>query len=342
MIFAPTPIGRGTLPADVLEADKKSCVKAGPCGAGKKALYLGSRYLERRYYLPWAEVTRVFKRVAMSQGGFTGKGVFGSLTYLVVVYGNGLEKQCRFKYEADVDRLLEIVEREHPEIPTHSKNAEKKLAEAKRIEEARYLKELAPDAAAAVESLREDIAFLEKNEELTSMLAASAKQKRIIDGMSPAFRIGGAVFGVLGILSALYGLSGLILHRAYSFYFIIGGAAVFFMTLSTNTFPNRWNSKKTAQRDWESAVEKLRTCLEGRPSFSVPAQFAHPIVLERMIRVLREGRAENEAQALEIMKEDLKALNASVTVSQREHDEVVRVKPLFLVCDYRNDLAAQQ
>jgi len=35
------------------------------------------------------------------------------------------------------------------------------------------------------------------------------------------------------------------------------------------------------------------------------------------------------------VKDDLRALNSSVTVSQREHDEVVTVKPLFLVCDYQ-------
>ena len=53
-----------------------------------------------------------------------------------------------------------------------------------------------------------------------------------------------------------------------------------------------------------------------------------------MIRVVREGRAEDPATALETVKADLRALNASVTVSQKEHDEVVEVKPLFLVSDY--------
>jgi hypothetical protein len=35
------------------------------------------------------------------------------------------------------------------------------------------------------------------------------------------------------------------------------------------------------------------------------------------------------------MKEDLKKLNASVTVSQKEYDEVVVVKPMFLVENYQ-------
>ena len=69
-------------------------------------------------------------------------------------------------------------------------------------------------------------------------------------------------------------------------------------------------------------------------NFPVPGRYAHPTVLERMIRVVREGRAEDPSKALETVKADLRALNSSVTVSQREHDEVVEVKPLFLVSDY--------
>ena len=52
------------------------------------------------------DVRRVFKRVAMSKGGFTGNGVFGAIPYLVVEYGDGTQKQCTFKREEDVDDLL--------------------------------------------------------------------------------------------------------------------------------------------------------------------------------------------------------------------------------------------
>ena len=38
---------------------------------------------------------------------------------------------------------------------------------------------------------------------------------------------------------------------------------------------------------------------------------------------------------LKVMKEDLRALNASVSVSQEEHDEVVEIKPMFLIRDYQ-------
>lgn len=67
----------------------------------------------------------------------------------------------------------------------------------------------------------------------------------------------------------------------------------------------------------------------------MPARYAHPIVLDRMIRVLREGRAQTAAEALARVKEDLKALTADVQVEQEEHDEVVAIKPMFLLQDYQ-------
>lgn len=36
-----------------------------------------------------------------------------------------------------------------------------------------------------------------------------------------------------------------------------------------------------------------------------------------------------------VLKEDLKALNSSVVVEQEEYDEIVAIKPMFLVMDYR-------
>ncbi len=338
-MFAPSPIGKKTLDELSLKNDKQSCRKFGPCGVGREALYLGGRFLDRRYYIPWKEVKRIFKRVAMSSGGFTGKGVFGSLPFLVVQFGSGGEKECPFKFEADVDRLLAYVEQEHPDIPTHSVKAQNKLARAEAAEEARFLKELSPEAEAAVKSLQLDRDFLEKHPSLSNALTNAARQKRVVDGMKPGVRIAGAILSLLGILCALYGLYGVLTHSSpYAVYFIVGGGAAFFVALSSNTMPNKYNSKKRAQAEWDETVQAMRNYLNGRPGFSVPAQYAHPVVLERMIRVLREGRAQTAAEALAVMKEDLKKLNSSVTVSQKEHDEVVAVKPMFLVCNYEDQI----
>ena len=98
MFLKPAKLGEKEIPESILSEDKKHCKKIGPCGIGKEALYLNSFYLERRFYIPVSSVSRVFKRVAMSKGGFTGKGLFATMPYLVVVYEDGKEKQCNFKY----------------------------------------------------------------------------------------------------------------------------------------------------------------------------------------------------------------------------------------------------
>ena len=146
MIFAPKRVGNLVLDPKALEEDKKHCQKIGPCGLGKQAIYLNSFFIDRRYYVMWQDIRRVFKRVAMSRGGFTGKGVFVSIPYLVVLLKDGRERQCNFKYEEDVDSFLSIVRTQHPEIPTMSEKAQARMEEERAREEARYVKDLTPQA----------------------------------------------------------------------------------------------------------------------------------------------------------------------------------------------------
>ena len=99
--------------------------------------------------------------------------------------------------------------------------------------------------------------------------------------------------------------------------------------------PSGKNAPKRLWHEWESAVAECEQYIGMRDEFPVPARYAHPVVLKRMARVIREGRAENIPQALEVVKSDLKALNKSVTVSQQEYEEVIAVKAMFLISDYQ-------
>lgn len=331
------PIGTKYLDEKTLREDKISCRKFGSCGAGREAMYLNSRFIDRRYYILWSEVGRVYKRVAMSEGGFTGKGVFGSLPFLVVEY-NGTEREFPFKFEADVDRMLAYIEQEHPGIPIHSVTAQKKLAKSEAEEKTRYVKNLEPSAAEYVKALEADAAFLRERPSLYDAVASAAKQKRIIDNMPASYRLAGTLIAFGGIIAVLYGLFKFINHANTGIYFLIGGGAAFFMALSTNTLPSRYNSKQKAQEDWLASVNAMRDYLCERPEFFLPAHYAHPVAIARTVRVIREGRASDVEEAFDIMKEDLKALDSSVTVSQKEYDEIVEVKPMFLAADYRNEV----
>lgn len=333
MIFKPRQLSREGLASEALAADKKGCKRFGPCGVGKEALYLNSFYIDRCFYVTLSSVRRVFKRVAMSKGGFTGKGMFASIPYLVVEYDGGKQKQCNFKREDDVDRLLEYMAQVRPDIPRLSEEGERRLAEKAAREAARYLPELSPQAQKAWDELEKARTRLTDNPALPNRLARAAKTKRTIDRANPAYKWVALTIVVLGAAALVYGLWSWLHKDGTGVYFLLFGLAAVFFFSGANVLPTAKNNKKAAAREWEAARAAMEEYLGKK--FPVPCQYAHPIVLERMIRILREGRAQTVDEALEALKKDLRAMNSSVQVEQEEYDEVVCIKPMFLLCDYQ-------
>lgn len=331
--MTPKALSGSQLPKETLSADKKACRRFGPCGVGEQALYLNSFWFERFYYVPIAAVRRVFKRVAMSQGGFTGKGAFGTIPYLVVEYDDGRQKQCTFKREEDVDLLLAHLAAVHPEIPGMSRDGERRLAEKAEKEAKRYLKELSPQAEKARQELEQAKATLQKKPELTARLSAAAKAKRIEDRSNHAYRWVAMAIMLAGFVALIYGIRSLVQKDSSGLYFLLLGLAAIFLFSGLHVFPTAKNNRKAIAKEWQDSIAAMEKALPI--GFPVPARYAHPIVLDRMIRVIREGRAQTAAEALAQVKEDLKALTADVQVEQEEHDEVVAIKPMFLLQDYR-------
>lgn len=335
MIFKLKQLSREGLEPGVLAEDKRKCRRFGPCGVGERALYLNSFYIDRCFYVTLSSVRRVFKRVAMSRGGFTGRGVFASIPYLVVEYDGGRRKQCNFKREEDVDRLLEYFARVRPDIPRLSEEGERRMAEKARREAARYLKELSPQAQRAREELEKARARLEEDPGPSSRLARAARAKRTSDQSSPAYKWAALTIVVLGAAALAYGVWAWLHKNGGGVYFLLFGMAAIFFFSGANVLPTARNNKKAVTREWEAARDALREYVGEGKGFPVPYWYAHPIVLERMIRILREGRAQTCGEALEVLKADLKALNSSVQVEQEEYDEVVCIKPMFLLEEYR-------
>ena len=79
----------------------------------------------------------------------------------------------------------------------------------------------------------------------------------------------------------------------------------------------------------------MQRYIDAFPDFPVPARYAHPVVLRRMEEILAMERAGTVKEALEVLKGDLKSLNSSVTVDQETYEDVMKIKPLFLVMDYK-------
>lgn len=338
MIFRPAQLGMAKLDRLELEQDKKACRKIGPCGVGKKALYLNSFYIDRRYYLPYGSISRVFKRVAMSSGGFTGKGMFASMAYLVVEYDGGKQKQCNFKDERDVDKLLEVLAKEQPQIPLLSEAGEQALQKKEAEKAARKLPELTDEAKHSVTVLRKAKEYLEEKPELAEELSAAERRKRAQLQSKPVYRYVALAIFVFGIVSAAYGLYAVTNHVGnYGIYFALFGFAAIFLFSSYNMLPTARNNHSAIMKRAEKAETAMAEYVKHYPNgaFPVPSYYAHPIVLKQMMDAVEEGRAVTVPEALNAVEARLKSLNADVQVEQEEYDEVVVIKAMFLNHDYQ-------
>ena len=327
----PQRLGNVSIPDEELVKDKKECKKIGPCGIGKKAVYLSSFYIDRRYYIPISSVKRIFKRIAMSKGGFTGKGVFGTLSYLVVVYEDGKEKQCNFKHEEDVDRFVAYIEEKYPDIPVHSLEAERKLAEKERwLAEKQRERNVSEETKRCLVKLEQAEQYLKKQSDIYMDLSQSAKKKRTYDRSNPAYKWVALAIVLMGGAAFVYGI-----YAGFGMYFLLFGLAAIFLFAGANVLPTSKNNKNYIEKRLTESIRQMEEYIREYPDFPVPAHYAHPIVLKRMQEIMKEGRARNIPEALQVLKKDLKALNSSVVVEKEEYDEVVAIKPMFLVMDYK-------
>ena len=337
MLFKPAQLGLARLDPAELAADRKACKKIGPCGVGKKALYLNSFYIDRRYYLPYTSITRVFKRVAMSSGGFTGKGMFASMAYLVVEYDGGKQKQCNFKDERDVDALLDVLAKEQPQIKRLSAAGEQTVQKKEAEKAARKLPELTKDAEHSLTVLRRAKEYLEAKPEISDELSAAERRKRAQLQSKPVYRYVALAIFLFGLVAAAYGLYAITNHVGnYGIYFALFGFAAIFLFSSYNMLPTARNNHsaimKRADRAEQAAADYVKRYPNG--AFPVPRYYAHPTVLKQMMDAIEEGRAVTVPEALEAVKARLKALNADVQVEQEEYDEVVLIKAMFLNHQY--------
>ena len=200
-------------------------------------------------------------------------------------------------------------------------------------EATRYLDELTPQAQSARETIEKAETFLEGYPEMTKRLAATAKAKRINEHTNPAYRWVALAIVLAGAAALVYGIISWRNGGDFGVYFALFGFAAIFFFSGAHVLPTAKNNRHSVERAWTQALEAMENVLPK--DFPLPARYAHPIVAKRMVRILREGRAQSADEALEVLKSDLKALNADVQVSQEEYDEVVVIKPLFLVSDYQ-------
>ena len=273
-------------------------------------------------------------------GGFTGKGMFASMAYLVVEYDGGKQKQCNFKDERDVDKLLEVLAKEQPQIHLLSAAGEQMLQKKEAEKASRKLpeSELTDDARHSITVLRRAKEYLEAKPEIADELSAAERRKRAQLQSKPVYRYVALAIFVMGIVSAAYGLYAVTTHTGgYGIYFALFGFAAIFLFSSYNMLPTAHNNHSAIMKRAEKAEAAMAEYVKHYPNgaFPVPSHYAHPIVLKQMADAIEEGRAVTVPEALTAVENRLKSLNADVQVEQEEYDEVVVIKAMFLNHDYQ-------
>ena len=322
-----------TLTREELAQDRKTVRRYDQCGLGDRAVYMGSLMHPRRYYIPYESITHVFKRVAASN--LSGKGFLAPVLYLVVRYDDGREQQCSFRYLQDCDKMQNELARIRPDICQLSPEGERRQKEREEREKRLKNTPLSDEAASARKALEKARRLLQKSPSLYEQLAAMAKLKRRADSVRPVYQY--TALGVLLCGAALMIAGAVVIRSGQGMRGIIlalFGMMLMFIMVNSRALPSRITNRRRSQREYDAALAALENSLRSCPDFPLPIHYAHPYVCDRLIRILREQRAETVPEALEVLKEDLRAMDSSVALAGDEYREVVTIKPLFTCRNY--------
>lgn len=328
------PLGKTVLSPDEVKADRKSCRKYDQCGLGDKAIYMGTTMHPRKLYVPYSSVTNVFKRVGVSNP--SGKGFLAPVLFLVVRYDDGKEQACSFRYLQDADRMLDDLEKNHPNIPLLSPEGVRRQKEREELEARIQANELSETAARSRRILEDARWEVHKRPAVYEKLAAMAKMKRHADLMKPW--VAYAAVGLL-IAGAAAVLAGIVFMRSWNRSIgavtALVGVMLAFLAVNSKGLPGKVTNRKIRDQEYEAALEETKRSLQHVKDFPIPFCYVHPYTFDRLIRILQEQRAETTEDALQVLKEDLRSMDSSVVLQKEDYREVVTIKPLFTVQDYR-------
>lgn len=329
------PLGSMTLSKEELREDKKTIKRYDQCGLGKKAIYVGGKLLPRRFYIPYGAVTHVYRRVAVSPG--SGKGFLTPILYIVVRYDDGKEAANSFRYITDADKMMEQIQEQHPSICLLSPDGEKKKKEREALDERIRQKKLSEQAQSDKTALEKAKRYLEMKPGLYAKLSGIARVKRTADLIDPRWQILTFALLILGlaliVLGAVFAKLGA--NKDMMIVMMLLGAALMFMMGNSKALPTRKRNRKKLQKDYDAALLEMETYLKAYDGFPVDPHYAHPYVLSRLIRILQEQKADSCDAAMTVLKDELKAADHTVALTGDDYKEVVTIKPLFLVNDYR-------
>ena len=169
-------------------------------------------------------------------------------------------------------------------------------------------------------------------------LSGIARIKRKMDLIKPAYQWIVLIIllaGIVGFVAAIIMRQQGMITSTASVITMLICAMIIILMINTKILPGPVKNKKNVTRDYEQALHDMDHFVKGFNDYHLPARYSHPVVIEMLRRIILEGRAETIDEALSVLKQDLKALNSNVVVEQEEYDEVVAIKSMFLVMDYK-------
>lgn len=182
--------------------------------------------------------------------------------------------------------------------------------------------------------------FLKDHQNLCDDLALAAHKVHRVRTIKPGtMAIAFSTF-VLGIIMAIVGVVLTFLRAGnYGPLMAFAGIVIVVAAYSRKVLPFGINNKKKMEKEWQDKLSELEKVLAEYPfnsgKFPLPARYSHPHTLARMIKIVREGRADSVDMALEALKEDLKKMDSSVTLDGKDYEEVITIKPMFMINNYQ-------
>lgn len=332
-------IGNIKLEKEVIRQDRKNCVRVNNHGIGKEAIYLGNYFFARCNVIPIKCITRIFKRVAMSKGGFTGKGIFASIAYIVIVCNDGTEVQASLKDEILADKFIDYIKEHFPSIKTLSAKQEESLEKIKKERESRKVKNLSEVAKSSLENLKDLKEKLLKEKDVYRQYSIAAKEKRALMLAKNVYIYFLWVIFAFGIITFIYGIYSIINHQGMAIYVTLFGFAVIFFFISMQILPTQRYNKKSILERYEKAKKDaiITTKHFISDGYAIPSKYVHFSTVSRVIVGIEEGRGESIADAYKIFVSELKKMNKDTLLYPDEYEEIMDIKPIYLVEDYKED-----
>ncbi len=187
--------------------------------------------------------------------------MFASIPYLVVEYDDGQQKQCNFKYENQVDDLLNCQLSSHRYGCSVRPRSEAGKAEAEK--ELRSRPEITTQSQKEVAKLQRAIDYLDQKPQLSENLSRAAEDDGPISAQAQAIAGGNGNY-YAGICSS--GGRNLFI---YCLQMILVYSFVWYrcFTLPVSVFCQRRNNRKAIMSQDEQARKQMEDYVKGYPIF---------------------------------------------------------------------------